>query len=478
MGTKPEHSVLAIAWGFPPMCDSGAIRNLKILRHLPEHGWRLRVLSVCAAGPLSDGQERLMAQIPDEIEVIRTREIRIDDVLGKLRRALGGSRGPAAKQDAVTPSRSHATNGHRNESAPASRSRWQRTKDVVTHVLSIPDRQVGWFPFAVWNGIRALRRESVDVIYAVGKPWTGFFVGYVLKLVFRKPLVIDFMDPWRASPWARSKGRFLDGVQSRLERFIVSRADFVIANTQTLAEDFENRLGIPAQRVAVVTCGYDEEDFPFPPKPLRDDAEAGNVPFTITHTGTFYKQRNPRNFLKAVKRLLETRMIDPARLRINFVGGMNVKDPEVYELLDDPAIRSVVRCESWIPHDQVMPYLRATHLQLLVQPATRLQIPAKLYEYAAVGNPILALCDPGGAVDAMMRTEAWGESVENDNIDGISRVIRNQYEQFVAGKAIRPLDERSIEKYSVRRLAGKLADIFEQASQPTRSMNNRELIHG
>ncbi|MBX3440553.1 MAG: hypothetical protein KF861_23890, partial [Planctomycetaceae bacterium] len=70
-------------------------------------------------------------------------------------------------------------------------------------------------------------------------------------------------------------------------------------------------------------------------------------------------------------------------------------------------------------------------------------------------------CDPGGAVDAMVRGEGWGESVDNDDIDAISGAIRSQYEQFMGGQMRRAVDSRSIEKYSVRKLAGKLADVLE-----------------
>ncbi|MBX3438100.1 MAG: glycosyltransferase, partial [Planctomycetaceae bacterium] len=122
----------------------------------------------------------------------------------------------------------------------------------------------------------------------------------------------------------------------------MGRADFVIANTQTLAEDFIERLHVPPERVEVITCGYDEQD-------LSAATDADSLAecdteglFSITHTGTFYKQRNPRNFLKGVKRLLEERAVDPARLRINFVGKMNVKDPELTSLLSDPVIAPTV----------------------------------------------------------------------------------------------------------------------------------------
>ncbi|MBX3438099.1 MAG: hypothetical protein KF861_11455 [Planctomycetaceae bacterium] len=203
-GNQPR--VLAIAYSFPPISGSGAIRNLKILKHLPEYGWRMRVLSVSSPGSLTDGERRLMEQIPEETDVVRAWEFQSDRLLGRLRQTLSpGKRGASgvAGAAAVAGADSPNANGQTPQKASAARSRWQRFKDTITNVLSIPDRHVGWFPCATWAGCRALQREPVDVIYAVGKPWTSFFVGYVLKVLFRKPLVIDFMDPWRDSPWAR-----------------------------------------------------------------------------------------------------------------------------------------------------------------------------------------------------------------------------------------------------------------------------------
>jgi glycosyltransferase involved in cell wall biosynthesis len=332
---------------------------------------------------------------------------------------------------------------------------------------------MGWWPFAVWAGARSLLREPADVIYAVGKPWTGFFVGYALKVLFRKPLVIDFMDPWRGGTWTRSRGRILDRVQDRLESFIVRRADYLVANTQELADDFAQRLQVPAERLGVITCGYNPVDFVEREEP---GTRATNA-FTITHAGSFYKQRTPLHFLQALRRLFDAGLPENV-IRIQLVGNLRVDSPELRSLLTDPRIDRVVQRDAWVPHAEALRRMRASDVLLLVQPDTQLQIPAKLYEYAAVGRPILALADAGGAVDNLLRRQGWGSAVRYDDVDAIADELQALYEAWRDGQLAARNELRGVEAFSYPALASELARIFDslttRATRPATVMSKVE----
>lgn len=405
----------------------------------------------------NEGDEKTLKQIPESATVIRTKCFFVERFLGNLSANLKG------RQENTANGRDVKTEGDNGDSeissekkAGSSKYSLQRFKDFITNLLSLPDKYIGWMPFAVWGGIKSLRKRPVDIIYAVGKPWTGFFVGYMLKVLFRKPLVIDFMDPWKASTWRPSKGSFLESIQTYLERFIVTHADFVAANTNELAQDFINRLKIPHEKVDVLTCGYDETDLHV------DFQEQSSDKFTITHTGSFYKKRNPINFLKAIKTLVEKNLIQPDRIAVNFIGSMAVKDPELDRLLDDPLFKKIVHQESWVPHKKAIEYLYQSDVLLLVQPETYLQIPAKLYEYVAIQKPIIALAEETGAVGNIVRNEGWGEAINNDNVAKIGDAISHYYQEYQNGKKAAKSVKYNIEAYSVKNIAAKLGKIFQK----------------
>ena len=452
-------SVLAIVFSFPPDTGSGSLRNLKILKYLPDEDWDVQLLTHQYSQPEFEQGKNLVAEIPDSIHVIRTHCIDTPTTLGALRRFFSPFRKNSDRKSrqssdsVILETRDSASAGSSQRS-----SALKRLKDFVTYCLSIPDRRAGWLPFAVWAGIRTMRQSKPDVIYCVGRPWTSFFVGYLLKVIFRKPLVLDFMDPWGACTWSWSKPRVFQWIDLRLERFVTKRADYIVANTDTLRDDFIERLSLPAERVSVITCGYDVSDFDadfFGHAPTAPQMPKSNARLTITHTGSFYKRRSPLPFLKAVKKLLKRDAISSENFQVNFVGRNSVRDPKLDSLLKEPWVSEIVNFVPWIPHVEVMEYLRTSDLLLLIQPDTKLQIPAKLYEYAATRKPILALSDVDGAVDRIICREGWGEVVTSDDVDAIERSL----EQFVElhGRGKLACRSHGAQQYSTQALAKNLA---------------------
>lgn len=439
-----------------------------MIKYLHECGWVADVLTVHGKYFYreNEGDEKTLKQIPESATIIRTKCFFVERFFGNLSANIVRKQGKVSNEITVPNTDAEEVKPLNGQRTTSSKYRIQRFKDFITNLFSIPDKYIGWIPFAVWAGVRSLRERPADVIYAVGKPWTGFFVGYILKVLFRKPLVIDFMDPWKASTWRPSKGSILESIQTYLERFIVTHADFVIANTNELSQDFVKRLNIPQERVDVLTCGYDEAD-------LYDDyQEKSSNKFTITHTGSFYKKRNPINFLKAIKALVEKNLIPPDRIAVNFVGAMAVKDPELNQLLADPLFKKVVNQESWVPHKKALEYLYQSDVLLLVQPETYLQIPAKLYEYIAVQKPIIALAEEKGAVGNIVRNEGWGEAINNENIDKIGEAIYQYYQEYENGKLNPETTKYNIEAYSVKSIAAKLGKIFQKI------LNKKDMVYG
>jgi glycosyltransferase involved in cell wall biosynthesis len=442
--------VVALAYHFAPANDSASIRNTKILRHLTRFSLHLDLITVGTRYLLSGPNQALLDQVPADVNVVRTR-------------CVYPHRWPIRlKSLAVAPVR---VEGHEAGSASAKGARknpWQMFKDLVSYALMVPDKYVGWYPFALWAAYRQMRRNKSDVIYAVGQPWTAFFVGYTLKLLSGKPLVIDFMDPWasRSHEWDHDKPKAVGRIAARLESFIVRRADFIVANTEELAEDFRTRFQLPSQKVAVITCGFDPADFKGLP------AKQGGEAFVITHTGSCYGLRSPLNLLRAVKTLIDGGRIPPDAIRLNFIGHLPVHEPALRALLADPVVEKVVNIESWVPHATALEYLSRSDVLLVLQPGLRLVVPAKLYEYAAIGRPILALAELNGAVARVVRQAKLGVTVNNDDVHGIEREVERLFLEFRQGRLRAAYTPSDIADYRVDNLAAALSSILHQVRRP------------
>ncbi len=447
-------NVFAVTYSFPPSPGSGSLRNLKIVKYLPHFNCKVRVLTVLEKYT-DNTKSKLLDEIPSEVEVIRTRCFFAQNLIIDIKKKL---RPP--KNKAKTDKNGSSDNPNvADEQDQADKPFKQKVKDFITDSFAVPDKYVGWFPFALWAGIKSMRREKADIIYAVGKPWTGFFVGLSLKMIFKKPLVIDFMDPWMASIWRPRKAAIIEWILGKLEKIAVKRSNFIIANTGELAKDFIERLNVKTDDCDVITCGFDSVDFEKALPVKKNDC------LTITHTGTFYRRRTPKSFLKAVKQLLDDGKISIEDMRINLIGGLLINDPELKALFADDRLKKMIHLQTWVPHDRAIQYLHESDVLLLVQPETHLQIPAKLYEYILIKKTLLTLAQTRGAVGQIIEKEGWGETIEADNETRIAAVLEEYVNAFKNGSLKSTITDESIQNYDYKNLAKKTAEIFNIVSK-------------
>ena len=124
----------------------------------------------------------------------------------------------------------------------SSKTSWkQQIKDTITDLLALPDTEIGWLPSSVRAGLKIIKTHNIDVIYVTGGPWTSLLIAAMLKKLTRKPLVLDFRDPWVTNPIFLIKSTLSRKIESFLERNVVTSADHIVTNTEELRQDFLNR---------------------------------------------------------------------------------------------------------------------------------------------------------------------------------------------------------------------------------------------
>jgi glycosyltransferase involved in cell wall biosynthesis len=321
----------------------------------------------------------------------------------------------------------------------------------VSDLLTVPDRQVGWIPSALSAALRLVEEEEISAIYSSSPPASGHVAALLAARLTGRPWIADFRDPWTSDHFAPDRSLSLVRPLDRfLEAAVLADAARVVANTDRMRADFARRFPECARKLVTITNGYDpEEALP------SIDPPAADRPFTITHAGTLYGPRDPSPLLRAVRALLERGAVSPERLRILFIGSVSGEMPW-RDLLESPLLSRVVRFEPKVSRGEVLHRLAASDLLLVVQAGTDLQVPRKLYEYMALGKPILALVT-GGATETLVREEGAGRIVRPDDPEGIEKALL----EALRGEGL-PRPERP-ERFDVRRLTGALAEVLEEA---------------
>jgi glycosyltransferase involved in cell wall biosynthesis len=446
-----------IAYFFPTVggiVAAGWQRTLKFAKYLLQNRWEPVILTVregCYESYLTL-DPTLLQRVPGEITVVRTGVIRW---LTKLLQAKNAFRSkPGGQETKLQP---HA--GSAQEVEASETSGWYQTlKNGFTDLFEIPDAEIGWFLPAFTTGWRVIKSENVDTIYATGKPWTAHLVGVALKKITGKPLVVDFRDPWLTNPFRKAASTFRDRVEAYLERKVIEKADVVITNTLALKEEFVARFPrqAPGKFVALLN-GFDPDDFAGAPKTHSHRAKK----FTVMHTGFLYGKRDPRLFLEAVRRLVETQRVDSEKMKISLIGSVDLTY-DLAEYLRSHRLDEIITLVNHVPYQTSIEYLRDADVLLLLQPGTTTQVPSKLFEYIALGRPILAICPHGGATAQLVVEESLGVTAEADCIEEIASALEALYRDWQHGAKARDGIGQTREKFNVKNLTAILARKFDQ----------------
>jgi glycosyltransferase involved in cell wall biosynthesis len=284
----------------------------------------------------------------------------------------------------------------------------------------VPDREAGWIPIALYKGLRIIKGEDIPVLYSSAPPWTAHVIASLLKKRTRIRWVADIRDPWTRRPWLSAEKRrgARYNTLKRIEKAVVHLADRVILNTDPLRRDFSAfyRDINPAKFVTIMN-GMDPDDYPS----LGNSARRTNDRFVITHGGSFYRKRDPRPFLTAVAELLREKAISESDLVIRFVGAVDPKF-NIHDWVRQRDLQGVVTIEPPLAHGRYLELLSCSDLLLLIQPETDLQVPSKLFEYIAVGKPILALAH-NGATKSLVEQYKRGHIVDPYDVSAIKKAL-------------------------------------------------------
>jgi glycosyltransferase involved in cell wall biosynthesis len=425
-------------------------RNLRFTRHLPVYGWRPVILTVrpqdFRGEPVEAGWQ---AKVPATVPVYRARVLRPLEIALKLRslwrRATTGRHPTSPAQHAEPQPTVAATPGKTWV------ERW------IDPWFTTPDAQIGWLPYAVWRGLYALHAERITLLYSSGPPYTAHLIGLVLKWVTHLPWVVDFRDPWSRRPWDNALMRrgVRYRVQVRLEDLVIRHADKVISNTEPMGQEFCQRYRAqPAEKFAVITNGYDVENF--------EGIVACETPpegvFTITHAGSLYGRRDPKPLLQAIALLRDQGVLQPGTLQLQLVGRLDLA-LQVEAAVQALGLQEWVTLIPAVPYADSIKYLMRSHLLLLLQPDAPLQVPGKLFEYIYLQRPILALTGQGATAD-IIRKHQLGEVVDPRDSEAIAAAIMPFYRGLRSRKSLMYRTESALSCFHGQLLVRQLAEIF------------------
>ena len=377
---------LLVSFYFPPAGGGGVQRPLKLAQYLPAMGIETHVLAPDDPRWLHR-DDALRA--PSQAWVHRARYVGVSG--GKPSEVLAGTHG----LDRL-----------------ATHARLQLRRLVV------PDENATWALTAIPVGIRIAREHDIDVVVSTSPPPSTHLIAAAIARATGARWVADLRDSLVAHAHRRADSkatRLKSSLHGRVARLVAARADAITCVSDAISEETRS-LG-PRGRVVTIANGCDFDD-------VAGLERHPSERFRITHTGSFVGRRDPRPFLRA---LHDSRLDVAAR----FLGDFRPADREWAESL---GLGDRLELLPYAPRATSLALQRDSEALLPLIPDAggrgRGVLSGKVFEYVAVGRPILAAVPPDGAAAELIRETGAGVVAPPDDPVAIREALEGLHARW------------------------------------------------
>ena len=380
---------LIVSFYFPPAGGGGVQRPLKLAQYLPAMGIETHVLAPDDPRWLhrDDG-----LRVPTQAWVHRARYIGVSG--GKPTEVLAGKQG---LERAVTQAR------------------------LQLRRLVVPDENATWAATAIPAGIRLVRQHGIDVVVSTSPPPSTHLIAAAITRATGAGWVADLRDSLvahahRRADTAGTKAKA--SIHRSVARLVASRADAITCVSEAISEE-TRKLG-PRGQVVTIPNGCDFDDVA---GLERRDSDR----FRLTHAGSFFGRRDPRPFLQA----LHDSELDVVT---RFLGDFRETDREWANGL---GLGDRLELIPYAPRAASLALQRDSEALLLLIPEAggrgKGVLSGKVFEYLAVGRPILAVVPPDGAAAELIQETGAGIVASPDDGDAIRAVLGELHARWVDG---------------------------------------------
>lgn len=417
-----SRNVLVIAYYFPPMGLSGVQRTVKFVKYLPEFGWKPFVLT-SSPNRYFAFDDSLLDELKDRnIEIFRTY--------------------PKKEQKAE----------YKVQKFP--NYTFQKIGRIITQSIYQPDRFIKWKKSAVELGEKIISKNKIDAIFATAPPFTDFLVALELAGKYKIPFLMDYRDVWVDNPFHYYLTPFHKSYSINLEENLLKKTKKAIVTNRFSKELILKRYRfISHDDVVIIPHGFDPDDF--------NDIEVkpDSNYFTITHSGLFQDDRNPKYFLKAVSQFLKKNPSAEKKLKLRFIGLMRKSHQK---LLKKYNLQTITTLTGNLSHKEaVRNLLESDLLWLVINDVYR--SPGKLFEYFGASKPIL-ICAPDGIMRKIALESKAAIGVDPKDVNEIEKAISTFYNLWTKNTLPRPSPE-FIEQFNRKKLTQDLARELELVSE-------------
>ena len=275
--------------------------------------------------------------------------------------------------------------------------------------------------------LKRVTSEKYDFVYVLSSGqqfYTFFAMGEVYKNV-KLPFVLNIHDPYPSAihPEFKRKIGWIEKKRYDIVKNVIQEAFKVTLPSELLGEYLEDFYPIKGKRVTLPHIGVE-----LPQLKLKEKQKSKKL--TITHTGLLLSSRNPKYFLRALKRMVNETPDCSANLKVNIIGPYTIDDPETLELFEE--LKQVVNfSQERIEYSESMQLLQDSDVLFVfdfIGDYSPIML-GKLGDYLYFNKPILALTPKKSETSRILGTK-YPLKAEVNNEDEIFKKLKLIYKSW------------------------------------------------
>jgi glycosyltransferase involved in cell wall biosynthesis len=428
LGGKMPRRVLIVTPYFPPSTVAGVHRARHLAKHLPAAGWEPTVLCVNEAYHTERLDPELAELLPKGMDIVKVS-------------ALSAAR---------------------------------------MRCFGIGDIGIRAYPY-LSRAIRDIvRSRKSDVVMITGSPFYPFLLARQVKRLLKRPVVLDFQDPW-VSRWGATctpltKAWAAHQVARWLEPIAVHSADFITSVSKGQNDEFAARYpNFPRDRLAAIPIGGDANDFTYlHTHPLAErEVIMPREAINISYVGTMLPRSEPvvSAVFSAVAKLVASDEQWVRRLQLNFVGTSNQPSGfgtfKIMALAERYGISDFVsETPQRVPYMQALDLLANSHALILIGSDEPHYTASKIYPALLSGRPIIALFHQASSAYEILQRSGGARVIGFDTheklrtmTDAIANALR---EIVLTPQTVGSIDRSVVAGYEASVIAARYAEIFDR----------------
>jgi glycosyltransferase involved in cell wall biosynthesis len=303
-----------------------------------------------------------------------------------------------------------------------------------------------------------VKKNPCDIIIATGEPFILFHYAKILSKEFGIPWIADYRDGWSTNYHLQSTASGLDQLINNLyftplEKRIVATSALITTAAPAIRTDLCKLH--PTKNAKVIFNGFFPEMF----ETLTKKEKRTNQPFIIAYSGTLYPYQKLNMFIDGFEKFVRLSALSPSEIQVHFLG-LEYQPDQMKRLLDyKPDLNKYIKITGRMPHSESLIVLNQADVLLLLTNARFGQIYAKVFDYVALGKPILMCENDQGPLEQILNDAGTGHIA--DNSDQVCEQLSSLYETLPSAT----INAAHVQQYSRKYQAERLANFIKSFLQ-------------